>query len=79
MSINGAIGKSFGGNLRLPIVFPLENEGNIDQADENGHLYQRTDHRGKSFSRVDPENCHCNRNRQFEIVARRCERQSCGL
>jgi len=60
------------------ILFP-EPEGYIYNTDQDRHLYQRSDNRGRSLSRVYPENRYGHGYGQFKIVRGGSEVQRSGL
>ncbi len=62
---------------RVREIFPLEPKGDVDEADQYGHLQQGTDDSGKGLARVDPEDGHGYRNGKFEVIRCRREAQGC--
>lgn len=60
------------------ILFP-DPESHIYETDQYRYLYQRADNRGKSLSRVYPENRHGHGYGQFKIVRGGSEAQRSGL
>ena len=49
---------------------PAKRQGHVHQADEDGHLDQRPDHRREGGARVDAKHGDGDGDRQFEVVAR---------
>src|ERR1035441_11000402 len=56
----------------------LRPQRHVDQANEHGHLDERTDHPGKGLSASDPKDTDADRDGQLEVVARRGEGQGRG-
>ena len=60
-------------------ILALEPQSDIDQADQDRHLHQGTDHGGKGLARINAEDRHRHGDGQFEIIGGGRKTQSGGL
>src|SRR3989337_2691546 len=62
-----------GGGLFKGEVTPFQEEGDIDEAHEDGDFDQRAYYGGEGRARVDPEGCDGHGYRELEVVRGGCE------